>query len=260
MVEFDRRATVARALAAPGFALGSAVTLDADAAHHLRVRRLAFGARVGVFDGAGHLGAGTLVRLGRTDAVVALDEVWTVPPPPAVHLLVPVADRDRMLWLAEKCAELAASSWRPVMWRRSGSVSPRGEGTRFRDKVRARMVAALAQSGGAWLPQQCDEVPLGRAIADAPPGLRVLLDPAGAPLLRQLSGQAAPVTIAVGPEGGTEEEEVRALVNAGFVRSSIGESILRFETAAVAALATVRAALTARASADAAARTAAGDS
>jgi 16S rRNA (uracil1498-N3)-methyltransferase len=34
-------------------------------------------------------------------------------------LLAPVADRDRMLWLAEKTVELGLTSWRPVVWRRS---------------------------------------------------------------------------------------------------------------------------------------------
>ena len=50
-----------------------------------------------------------------------------------------------------------------------------------------------------------------------------------------------PITIAVGPEGGFEESELAAMVAAGFAPVSIGRSILRFETAAVAALAALRA-------------------
>lgn len=247
-MEFDRRATVARFFAADGVALGSAVTVGTEAAHHMRVRRLTFGARVGLVDGAGRMAAGTLVRLGRFDAQVAVDEAWTVERPRAVHMIVPVADRDRMLWLAEKCVELGATSWQPVVWRRSASVGPRGTGQTFRDKVRARMIAALEQSGGAWLPDQREEISLASAVAAAARGLRVLLDRRGTPLLEVLRGSVdgTPITLAVGPEGGIEQPEAALLDASGFVRAAVGGTILRFETAAVAALATVRAALAAQ--------------
>ena len=245
-MEHDRRPLDAQFVAPSGFGLGSEVTLGPDSAHHMNVLRLDFGARIGVVDGAGHAGAGTLIRLGRRDATVAIDQIWTVDPPPAVHMIVPVADRDRMLWMAEKCAELSAASWRPVEWRRSASVVPRGAGEAFRDKVRARMVAALTQSRGAWLPEQFAESPLAGALASAPPGVRIFLDPPGAPLLQVLPMPlVAPVTIAVGPEGGVEEPERAALAAAGFVRASLGPAILRFETAGLAALGAVQAVMAA---------------
>lgn len=221
--------------------------LGPDAAHHMNVLRLAFGARVAITDGAGQVGGGSLVRLGRREAQVAIDEVWTVPQPAVVHMMVPVADRDRMLWMAEKCAELSATSWRPIMWQHSFGVSPSGLGPRFREKVEARMAGALTQSRGAWLPDQRAEQTPAAACADLPPGLLILLDPAGRPLLHCMRGAwaDAPVTIAVGPEGGLEDSERALLLAAGFVQASLAETILRFETAGVAALATVRAALAA---------------
>jgi len=245
-VERDRRPIDAQFVAPSAFSLGSEVMLGPDAAHHMNVLRLDFGARIAVVDGAGHVGAGTLVRLGRRNAMVAIDQVWTVDRPPPVHMIVPVADRDRMLWMAEKCTELAAASWRPVEWRRSASVVPRGAGQAFRDKVRARMMAALTQSRGAWLPEQFAESSLSAALASAPPGVRIFLDPPGTPLLQALQlPLVAPVTIAVGPEGGVEEPERAALAASGFVRASLGPAILRFETAGVAALGAVQAAIAA---------------
>ena len=198
MVEHDRRPIDAQFVAPAEFGLGSEVTLGPEAAHHMNVLRLDFGARIGVVDGAGRVGGGTLVRLGRRDAVVAVDQMWTVDRPPAVHMIVPVADRDRMLWMAEKCTELGVTSWRPVEWRRSASVSPRGVGAPFRDKVRARMIAALTQSRGAWLPEQFAETSLAESLSKVPAGVRLVLDPSGAPLLQVLpSPLVAPVTIAV---------------------------------------------------------------
>lgn len=251
------------------FAAGRQVTLGEDAAHHIRVRRLDVGAAVALLDGQGSRGTGTLVRIAKRNATVEVESVAAEPPPRAVHLLVPVADKDRMLWLAEKTAELGASSWRPVLFRRSRSVSPRGEGPMFTQKVTARMVAALEQSGSAWLPAIFPDASVERAIAASPPGPRFVLDGAGDPLVSvvvealaraqdtvahpdatgahrapdELTG--APVTVAVGPEGGIESDEHQLLRDAGFIPASIGANILRFETAAVAALGVVQSAFAA---------------
>ena len=223
------------------FTLGSTAVLDEAAARHMRVLRLDAGAVVGLRDGQGRVGAGQLVRLAKAQAHVEVTEAVSVPPLPPVHLLVPVADRDRMLWLAEKAAELGATSWRPVLWRRSRSVTPRGEGVSFQAKVRARMEGALAQSEGAWLPQHFPEATIERAILAAPPGDRVVLDPAGPPLVgREAPPLAAPFVVAVGPEGGLEPDETAHLIAAGFRRASLGPSIVRFETAAIAAVAVAR--------------------
>ena len=220
---------------------GTPITLGADVAHHARVRRLEAGAGVSLTDGAGTVGDGTIVRITRQSVVVGVERISFVDPPPAVHLVVPVADRDRMLWLAEKATELALTSWRPLLWRRSRSVSPRGEGSMFQAKVRARMVAALEQSGGAWLPALYPDATVERAIASAPPDRKLLLDAAGEPILD--SGIDGTITIAVGPEGGVEPDEREALVSAGWTPVSLGTTILRFETAGIAALAVARAAI-----------------
>ena len=226
------------------FSAGSTYTLGDDDVRHLRVLRLAVGAALGLRDGAGLVGRGTLVRLAKGQAQVEIEYVESRVAPPDVHLMVPVADRERLLWLAEKAGEFACTSWRPVLWRRSRSVAPRGEGPAFQAKVRARMASALAQSQGAWLPQIFPEANLERALLAAPPGDRIVLDADGEPLIGSNSARlAAPVIVAIGPEGGIEDDELAMVVAAGFRTASIGPGILRFETAGVAALSIVRTAL-----------------
>lgn len=221
---------------------GSALDLAESVAHHLRVRRLAVGEELLLLDGRGHRALATLETIGRRDARVLVRDVTDSPPLPAVHLLVPISDRERMLWLAEKATELGVSSWRPVAWRRSRSVTPRGEGAAFAEKVRLRSVAALEQSGGAWLPSIHADASPAAAIAEAPVGARLVLDAGGAPMLH--APVVAPVTLAIGPEGGLEADELELLRAAGFRAASLAGNMLRFETAAVAALAVARAALT----------------
>ena len=235
------RAPVATFFAAGPLAAGATVALDEEAAHHARVRRLDVGHRIRLLDGEGSVAHGTLVRLAKAHMQVEVATTEIVDPPAEVHMLVPVADRERMLLLAEKCAELGAASWRPVLWRRSKSVSPRGEGMTFHAKVRARMIAALEQSGSAWLPAMYPEAPIERAIAAAPRGARVVLDAGGDSMAA--TEMIAPLSVAVGPEGGIEPDERDLLVTAGWLPVAVGRSTLRFETAGIAALAIARASL-----------------
>ena len=112
----------------------------------------------------------------------------------------------------------------------------------FGAKVRGRMIAALEQSGGAHLPQIFPEAPLTRAINAVPPtGTRLVLDPAGPPVFGV--PVQAPITLALGPEGGLEDAEKAELREAGFVSVSLGPGILRFETAGAVGVALARALL-----------------
>ena len=104
------------------------------------------------------------------------------------------------------------------------------------------MVAALTQSGGGWLPEVHPSAPVPRAIAAAPDGVRLLLD-ANAEVSLLAASITAPVTIAVGPEGGLDERERSQMIEGGFLPVSLVGSTLRFETAAISALAIVRAML-----------------
>jgi len=235
------------------FASQGAVTLGEDAAHHMRVRRLETGTRVGLLDGAGTRGDGILTQLAKRHAVVSVERAESVEPAPPVHLLLPVADKERMLWLAEKATELELTSWRPVLYKRSRHVNPRGEGPTFQQKVRTRMASALEQSRGGWLPVIHPEATLEHALAARPEGPAfVLQQGADAGLAAWAASTAAResaaagmlgVTLAVGPEGGFEPAELEALEASGFTPIALGRSILRFETAALAALAATRAVL-----------------
>jgi 16S rRNA (uracil1498-N3)-methyltransferase len=177
--------------------------------------------------------------MAKRSITVEVSEAWEIPELPAVHMLVPVADRDRMLLLAEKCTELGATSWRPVMWRRSRSVGPAGDGPAFQSRLKARMVAALTQSRGGWLPEIHPSATVTRAIAASPQGGRYLLD-ANAEQSLVSVGVSEPVVIAVGPEGGLDPRERDDMIAGGFIPVSLAGGILRFETAGIAGLAIAR--------------------
>jgi 16S rRNA (uracil1498-N3)-methyltransferase len=114
-------------------------------------------------------------------------------------------------------------------------VSPRGDGDAFERKARARMISALEQSGGAWLPviEAVREVD-----ATVPRGSGFALERGTFALGKAI--KRGPVSLAVGPEGGFEPDELKSLVAAGWATAALGDVTLRFETAAVAAIAIAR--------------------
>ena len=217
----------------------SQLDLPEDAAQHVRVRRASVGEPIRLVNGRGAVAEGSLGAIGKRAVTAAIDTVEQRSPPSELVALVPVADRDRMLWAAEKCVELQVTRWQPVLYGRSKSVSPRGEGEKFAAKVRSRMESALEQSGGAWLPQVNAE----RAAADAwgtvDAATRLIFQRDGA----RLTGATKPgaVAFAVGPEGGFEMNEIEDALRHGWQAASLGPTTLRFETAIVAAAAVVRA-------------------
>lgn len=229
---------------APG-AWSDRVELGEGAAHHASVKRLTVGDVVRLSSGDGRRAPGEIAELSKRGVVIATDgaSVESVPELPRVDLWAPVGDRERMLMLAEKAVELGASSWTPIIYRRSRSVTPRGEGAAFQQKVRLRQISALEQCGSAWLPELRAEASLSDALAsDAAlvSGRRLLLDADGESLSAIASLLEAPIRIALGPEGGVEEAEREQFIRAGWRTVSLGSNVLRFETAGIAALAIVR--------------------
>ena len=238
-MERDRRAVAASFFIEADLASGATLALPEAAAHHARVKRLSVGDDVRLTDGKGTAAFGVIASLDKKAVQIDLSDVERVAAPAAVHLRVPIGDRDRMLWLAEKATELGAATWQTVRFRRSASVSPRGEGEAFAEKVRLRMINALEQSGGAWLPRILPEISLDALSASAA-HQSVLLDPAGEPLPSVLRQDKEPVFL-FGPEGGIDVGERARLIDAGWQPATLADTVLRFETAGVAALAVCRA-------------------
>jgi 16S rRNA (uracil1498-N3)-methyltransferase len=104
------------------------------------------------------------------------------------------------------------------------------------------MIAALEQSGGAWLPKVLPDVDVAD-IAMPDPSTSIILDATGRPLLAVL-GQIAErePTVLFGPEGGIETAELTTLESKGWRRARLAPSTLRFETAGMGAIAVIRAA------------------
>ncbi|MGE3617921.1 MAG: 16S rRNA (uracil(1498)-N(3))-methyltransferase [Gemmatimonadales bacterium] len=203
-----------------------------EEAHHLSVRRARDGEAVEVMDGAGGVGQGTLRREGR-DWLADVTTIDRAPAPPPLVLLLAAGDRDRFGWAVEKAVELGATRIVPVETERSVHVATRIR-AEHRDKLVRRAAEALKQCGGTWLAAVDRPQSLSQALG-IEAEIRWLADAAGAP--SALPDGTGSVAVLVGPEGGLTDAERDAALGAGFRPVRLGPRILRFETAAVAALA-----------------------
>ncbi len=217
------------------FQAGGVVILDEDEAHHLRVRRLQDGEALRLVDGRGGVATARLA-LERDVVAARVVATTTIPAPPLTELFVGAGDRDRFLDLLEKATELGATRVVPLTTERARAVASRFQSVHI-EKASRRIRDAMKQCGAAWAPAVAAPVPLPEALRTAAPAVRLVADADGGPMPPLKEGD--PVQWAVGPEGGFTESETAALKAAGFRSVGLGRSTLRFDTAAVAALALV---------------------
>ena len=219
------------------FQAGGVVILEDDEAHHLKVRRVADGESVRLVDGRGGI-ATARVSFEKDVAAARVVATAMVPAPAATELLVGAGDRDRFLLVIEKATELGATRVVPLMTERSQQVATRFQAAHM-DKANRRSREAVKQCGGSWMPAIASPQPLAEALRGSPPrAIRLLADVEGTPL--PAIGEGDPVQWAIGPEGGFTDDERSVLLAAGFKPIVLGRATLRFETAAIAALASLR--------------------
>lgn len=233
-----------------GLAPGARTELASDEAGHVRAARIRPGHRLAVIDGAGSRWEAELVALDRRRASCRLLAPLPAEPALPLHLWAPVANRDRSLWLVEKVVELGVAAITWIEWGRSRSVADAGRSESFLRRAEGRARAALKQSGRSWLPR-LKGFPVPEEAFGRHEGAGWLADAEGRPWLAAgialgQEGQRVGngLTIAVGPEGGLTGSERRRCSEAGFELVALSPAVLRFETAAVVAVAAAAAMLT----------------
>jgi 16S rRNA (uracil1498-N3)-methyltransferase len=132
--------------------------------------------------------------------------------------------RNRLMEIAEPATAVVLFGQPPTI-----QVEPRGSAPRSEAAGDQRSEVGGQRSE----PELAEPSPDSRPLSLVPPPLRLLADPAGGPLAEIDAGEAD-VLAAIGPEGGFTERERAAALAAGWRPVSLGQRILRVETAAVA--------------------------
>jgi 16S rRNA (uracil1498-N3)-methyltransferase len=218
---------------------GNRAILTGNHAEHLaRVLR----ARVGQeFD----IATGLAVRKSRITSIaesrVEFELGEEVPATPAtkITLALAVFKFDRMEWAIEKCTELGVARIVPVIAQRT-DVHLAAATMQRTERWRRIARQAAEQSRRAAPPEIAAPVELPEALALPGDVHIVLAESAEKALLRDVLEslpQEAEMVLAVGPEGGWTIDELQSFQQAGWTSASLGRTVLRAETAAIAATA-----------------------
>ena len=209
----------------------TAELVEAEAQHLAKVMRAVVGDEVVLFDGSGAEFTAKVTRLSKSVVLLEILERREISREPRVELTLAVAlpKGERQKWLVEKLTELGAARLVPLITER-GVAQPV-------DAAIARLSRAVVEAS-----KQCGR---NRLMEIAPPrealeyfaadSLRIKLvaEPGG----EQLGSLAQDVThliCAIGPEGGFTPAELKAAMENRWRPVTLGRSILRIETAAIA--------------------------
>jgi len=223
---------------------GAVLTLDGPRAHYLRdVLRMGVGAGVLLFNGRDGEWQGKVTATAKRSLDLGI-ETQTRPqlPEPDLWLCFAPVKKARIDFIAEKATELGVSALVPVVTRRTNVERVNVE------RLRANAVEAAEQTERLTIPDVREPASLEQVLKTWPAERRLLIADetgGGKPILDALhEAQPGPWAVLIGPEGGfTREELDRIAALPGVLPVGLGPRILRADTAAIAALSCLQAAI-----------------
>ncbi len=213
-----------------------------NAAHLARVLRAKTGQQFDIAVG-GVVRLGTIVSITPDQVQFSLGDEVRSEQLPEVHILLSIFKFDRLEWAIEKLTELGVASIATMVAHRTEPHLAKAAAKRV-ERWRKLAHEAAQQARRFSAPDVPAPLPLKQAILEAN-GHRIVLSEVetNITLKSALASHQAPITLAFGPEGGWTNEELQLFQERGWVSASLGATILRAETAAIAAVAVTMAEL-----------------
>lgn len=222
------------------FSSGQAVRLGEDASHHIgRVLRMRPNDTVTLFNGEGGEWQATITEISK-QAVTVIPEQFSADdriPPWFVTVALPAIKGDRMDVAIQKATEMGARAFQLLDTEYS---DVRLQGERLEKKLghwQRVAISACEQCGMNRIPPVLAPISLAAAIEGATDQLKLYGHPQAQPLARACRNSTDRMVLFTGPEGGFSDAEYHMLEAAGAQAVTLGERVLRAETAPVAILA-----------------------
>ncbi len=227
------------------------ITLPDKLAHQVRdVLRLGTGEQLVLLDNTGHEVLASVVKSNHASVEVQALDRRAGKSESTVHIILcqGLLKSARFEWVLEKGTELGVAVFAPILCRRS-MAGLEDAGPSKQQRWQRIIQEAAEQCGRSRLPQLLPIRPLVHALNDIPPGVLALMPweeehdqtlreaLISVPNLRD----TRPITVIlfIGPEGGLLAEEVTLAQRYGVQAVTLGQRILRAETAALATIANV---------------------
>lgn len=211
--------------------------LDGTEAHHLlHVLRGKPGDVVQLFDGTGDEFVARIESTSKKRIVLSVSDRLTIdrelPHPLTLGVSLPKGERQKVV--VEKAVELGVSELIPLRTERGVAVPTQNAV----DRLRRSVIEASKQCGRNRLMNIRTDLQWKDWVDKDWHGATRLVANPGADQPLAIS-PGSPCVIGIGPEGGFTEEEISLARNAGWHIMNLGNSVLRIETAAIAAAAIV---------------------
>ena len=221
---------------------GLHVRLEGQVAHQVaRVLRMSRGDRVILLDNSGTEWLAELesVRTDYIEGRILSRATGKGEPRVQATLYQSVLKSDKMEWVLQKGTELGAAAFVPVVSRRC-VTRPGREGSGL-TRWRRIVTEAAEQSGRALLPTVHPVMQFAEALQGLPQGQALIpyedeRERSMGEALQAAFLKGGQLSIFIGPEGGWDPDEVSLARSHGVVSASLGQRILRAETAAIAAI------------------------
>lgn len=219
---------------------GGHITLPADQAHYLsHVLRRGVGDPVRLFNGRDGEWKARIDSAAKKSVTLHIDTLIRPQNPVSrrVHFLFAPIKKQRQDWMIEKSVELGATDFHPVLTR-NAEVRDVNE-----DRLRVQLREAAEQNERLDIPALHALTKLESALAawdKQIPLLACVERGATRPLRDVLTAHPGDIAFLIGPEGGFTREE-KEYLNAHTTPVTLGDTVLRCETAAVMALSLIKA-------------------
>lgn len=228
--------------------IGATVKLPDNAATHAtRVMRLGVGDNLILFNGDGHDYTCELTLVKKNEVLAKVNSSIAInnESPLNITLLQGISSGDRMDYTIQKAVELGVNHIQPIATERSVVKLNQERAAKRLGHWQQVIHSACEQSGRAVVPQIAESKSLSQWLAENSHQnqSRILLNPIGAKRLAELEkpnvGANHEIQLLIGAEGGLSPNEIEAASTNGFQSIILGPRILRTETAALAAMASM---------------------
>ncbi|RJP23533.1 MAG: 16S rRNA (uracil(1498)-N(3))-methyltransferase [Candidatus Abyssobacteria bacterium SURF_5] len=222
------------------------VTIEGQDARHIsQVLRLKKGSRIKLVDETQQLYSGTIRKVSAKAVLVALDEMPPcIPEQARVSVVQGIPRLPKSDLIVQKLTELGVGGITFVSMARSPYTDAYERLQRRLQRLESIAEAAAKQCGRRCIPWIRAAKNIKEALTDLSEGSICLAASENVKdkrLQNVLSAApaAAPISVFIGPEGGFSEDELALLARNGAREFSLGQNILRTETAAIVAAALV---------------------
>ncbi len=224
---------------------GLQLVLPDAVARHVQVLRLKEGDLITLFNGAGGEYAARIERLEKK-YVQVLIKTFSARESETAHglsLAQGLPEGSKIDWIIEKAVELGATSIQPLISSRCVVRLSEERAKRKMQHWTGIMAAAAEQCGRNRLPHLAEPESYEGWIGQQDLHRRIVLSPRGSQPLSQWARHhpAQAVTLIIGPEGGLSPAEEDTAIARGALCLTLGERVLRTETAGLAAMAALQA-------------------